>query len=112
MAYLVEDDNFDQTSSDLDVREKGGYVRRLVLVKSYSDDQEREIESLLYIAEPGNPDWVGPQEAEQSARQILGARGPSGANPDYVFSLAKALRELGHPDPHVDELERLCVILG
>lgn len=111
MAYLVEDDDFEQTSSDLDVREKGGYVRRDVLVKSYSQDEEREIECLLYIAEPGNPDWIGPQEPEQSARQILGAEGPSGANPDYVFRLAKALRELGHPDPHVEELERLCLIL-
>jgi cation transport protein ChaC len=99
MAYLITPDVFDH----LDYREKNGYLR--LSTDILFDDGLRET-GLLYIAAEDNPAFLGPASESDIARQIASAKGPSGANRDYVVALAASLRDLGLHDPHVFEVER------
>lgn len=64
------------------------------------------VRALMYLATEANPDYLGPAGEEAIARQVAGAVGPSGANPEYVFRLADALRAQGAHDPHVFAVDR------
>ncbi|MDB5792316.1 MAG: gamma-glutamylcyclotransferase [Massilia sp.] len=99
MAYLVTPEEF----AHLDHREKNGYLR---LATDIHFDDGSSVEGLVYIATQENAAFLGPASAAEIARQIAAARGPSGPNSEYLLELAKALRELGKPDPHVFEIER------
>jgi glutathione-specific gamma-glutamylcyclotransferase len=104
MAYLVTPEEF----AHLDHREKNGYLR---LATEIVFEDGSSVEGLVYIATHENAAFLGPASALDIARQIAEARGPSGPNRDYLLELAKALRELGKPDPHVFEIERHLVEL-
>lgn len=97
MAYLISPD----TLSALDIREKNGYLRKLVAL--HFDDGEQS-QGLLYIATSDNAAWLGDDSLERMADQIADAVGPSGPNTDYVLKLNDALNELGAPDVHVSTL--------
>jgi cation transport regulator ChaC len=99
MAYLVTPEEF----AHLDYREKNGYLR---LATSIHFEDGGSAEGLVYIATQENAAYLGPASEREIARQIAGARGPSGPNSEYLLELAKALRELGKPDEHVFEIER------
>jgi cation transport protein ChaC len=106
MAYLVTPQEF----AHLDHREKNGYLR-LATAIAFEDGSAGE--GIVYIATRDNAAWLGPADEDAIARQIAAARGPSGANADYLVELAAALRALGKPDPHVFALEeRLCGLIG
>lgn len=98
MAYLITP----QTLSQLDVREKNGYLR--VLTTLHMDDQHTE--GLVYIATEENAAFLGPAPEPDIARHIAASTGPSGPNRDYLVQLAAALRELEADDPHVFEIEQ------
>ncbi len=105
MAFRVCPSELERITDELDYREKGGYVRRQLLL----DLQDgRQVEALTYVAERDNPNYLGAAPPTALARQILGAVGPSGENIDYLQRLACVLRELGVDDPHVYGLEELC----
>jgi cation transport regulator ChaC len=99
IAYLVEHPVFDH----LDHREKNGYERRDVTLQFDTGSAA----GVVYIAPVGNHAFLGPAPLEAMARQVLASRGPSGANTEYLYALARALRELDADDPHVFELETL-----
>jgi cation transport protein ChaC len=99
MAYLVTPEEF----AHLDHREKNGYLR---LAIDIAFDEGGSAEGLVYIATQENAAYLGPASESEIARQIARARGPSGPNSEYLLELAKALRELGKPDPHVHAIER------
>jgi len=99
MAYLVTPEEF----AHLDYREKNGYLR---LATDIHFEDGGSAEGLVYIATQENAAYLGPASEREIARQIAGARGPSGPNSEYLLELAKALRELGKPDEHVFEIER------
>ena len=83
------------------------------IVRTYETGQEdnvlyvvRELiqaRSLAQILDEEGP--MPPQKMMNIARQIAASIGPSGPNQDYLFNLAKALRELGDHDDHVFEIE-------
>jgi cation transport protein ChaC len=98
MAYRVAPATFAQ----LDFREKNGYLR---FTTTLDFGAGASAEGLVYIATADNAAWLGPADPADIARHIASAIGPSGSNPDYVFSLARALRELGVEDPHVVAVE-------
>lgn len=52
--------------------------------------------ALVFIAsdDEANPNWLGPAAPDAIAEQIAHATGPSGANCDYVYRLAEAMREV------------------
>jgi len=100
MAYRVEHRVFEH----LDHREKNGYERHRVEISLL--DSARTVAGNLYVAADDNPAFLGPDEPEKMAAHILGARGPSGDNLEYLLQLAHALRELGEQDEHVFDLEQ------
>ena len=100
-AFLIEPDVFEH----LDHREKNGYERLRVRIEF----ETHSTDGVVYLAQPGNPAFLGPAPIEDMARHIDRSVGPSGSNRDYLLNLARALRELGADDPHVFELERLVL---
>jgi len=52
--------------------------------------------ALVFIAseDEANPNWLGSAEPVAIAEQIAHAAGPSGANCDYVYRLAAAMRKV------------------
>lgn len=104
VAYHLSERVYHAMLERLDRREVGGYDRhRLTLHRTGGDPVG---ESLVYVATPDNPGYLGPAPLSQMAQQILHAVGPSGRNRDYVYQLAEALRARGLDDPHVFELDQ------
>jgi cation transport regulator ChaC len=95
-AYLIEHDVFEH----LDHREKNGYTRHDVRL-AFDDAC---VDGVTYVAHPDNEAFLGDAPLDVIARQILVSRGPSGANVEYLYELARALRDLDVDDPHVFEL--------
>jgi len=98
-AYLITPGVFHH----LDLREKNGYLR-FATQMTFRDGSQAE--GLVYIATRGNPAYLGPASERAIARQIAASAGPSGPNRDYLLHLARALRELGEDDPHVQAIEK------
>jgi cation transport regulator ChaC len=98
IAYLITPVVFDA----LDRREKNGYLRHLAPLVF---DDGSSVDGLVYLADEHNAAWLGPASNAAIAAQVAHARGPSGANRDYVLQLAEALRALGADDPHVFAIE-------
>lgn len=99
MAYLVEPTVFDH----LDHREKNGYVRVRTCIQCTTDETLQP--AVVYVADPHNHAFLGDAPLVAIAHQIATSRGPSGANAEYLFELAAALRNLEIVDAHVFELE-------
>jgi cation transport regulator ChaC len=104
----------------LDHRERGGYDRvevEITLVdlplgsgahQAREPNRAREprnVVGVVYIAGPENENYLGAASTRAIARQIAAASGPSGANPEYVFELARSLRAMGAEDAHIFEVE-------
>ncbi len=100
VAYLVDAAVF----AHLDHREKNGYERTEVDIAFRDGDA---VEGVTYIGAPGNFAFLGPAPVAAIAAQIATARGPSGANADYLLELASALKALGAADAHVRELAEI-----
>ncbi len=114
-AYHVPAGDPDGVLAGLDHREQGGYERVSVELSLAPDatGAGRVVHGLVYIAGPRNAHYLGPASLAAIATQVAGAVGPSGANPEYVFELARSLREIGAEDPHVFALEaELAALLG
>jgi cation transport protein ChaC len=97
-AYRLNPNSRDQVLAHLDHREKGGY-ERLELDLYFQDGGS--VQGLLYHATRDNPEFLGEQNLQSMARQIVNAHGPSGANTEYVLRLESALEALGARDDHV-----------
>jgi cation transport protein ChaC len=102
VAYRLPEDDAAGILAALDYREKGGY-RRLSIDVAFGDGSAQ---ALTWLAEPGNPNHLGPAPAEVIAAEAARSSGPSGPNEEYVLRLADALREIGAEDAHVFEVER------
>jgi cation transport protein ChaC len=102
VAYRLDADQIEAVLAHLDLRERGGYARREVMLELDGSDPQRGV---VYLATPENHNYLGPAELPAIADQIARAHGPSGPNSEYLLRLAEALRGLGADDPHVFELE-------
>lgn len=102
MAYRVGADERETVMANLDHREKGGYCRidaELILAPG-----AERVPGIAYLANPENPNYLGPATLDAIAAQVRASHGPSGANLDYVLKLAEALRAIGADDRHVFDL--------
>ena len=93
-----------QTFEQLDFREKNGYERFEVKLDL---EDGTALEALIYIATEGNFAYTGEAPLHELAEIIAQSSGPSGANKDYLYELADALRSIGAHDPHIYELDAL-----
>lgn len=112
-AYEVPHGDPENVLAGLDHRERGGYDRVDVEILLYEETRStdvpedhrsrepRSVAGLVYIAGPENTNYLGAASIENIASQIAASCGPSGANPEYVFELARSLREMGAEDAHV-----------
>lgn len=103
MLYRVDESERDAVLATLDHREQGGYTRLDVRAFLHGSDA---VSALAYFASPDNANYLGSASVAEIAAQVRSARGPSGANVDYVTRLAASLRELGIDDEHVFAIER------
>ena len=85
----------------LDYREKNGYQRCTREVRDRFGARRR---ALVYLAEPGNPAWLGPAPEPALVAQLCTAQGPSGRNIDYLRALHRTLHQLRITDPHIEAL--------
>ena len=104
VAYRLDREAASGVIDGLEVREKGGYRRRRV--RLIFPDAEPAT-GWLYVATPGNPNYLGPATLDEIADQVRRSRGPSGDNVEYVLELARSLRDMGAEDAHVFALEAL-----
>lgn len=104
-AYLIAAENRISVLGHLDYREKGGYSMHEVDM-AFPRENNDTARGLIYIATPGNPNWLGEAPLMSIAYQVLESVGPSGDNVEYVLELAKALRNMGAEDDHVFDLAR------
>jgi cation transport regulator ChaC len=105
IAYQVEARGLERVLEALDHRERGGYAR--LELPLHFGSETADARALVYVAMPDNPNFLGPAPLAEIARQVLGASGPSGPNPEYVLLLARALAELAARDDHVFALAEL-----
>jgi len=107
VAYRVAPDVAAEVLAGLDHRERGGYARIELALELLRPGAPVVIASArTYLATSDNPHYLGPAPLPAIARQIVGSRGPSGANLEYLLRLAQTLRELEADDEHVFALER------
>ncbi len=113
VAYRLDEANAEAILAELDVRERGGYVRMEVDLElnepaeptpADSAPSPHVVAGLTYQGWPGNRNYAGPAPIAEIASQIDEATGPSGANADYVRDLHAALDAMGAQDPHVAAL--------
>ncbi len=104
-AYRIDESQRDDVLAHLDHREKGGYERQDVTLHFRDDAAPHR--ALVYVATHANPEYLGPASLEALAIQVRTARGPSGANIEYVLRLADALRAMNAHDDHVFALAAL-----
>jgi len=99
MAYRVPEHALEAVFSYLDYREKGGFSRYLLEFYE-TDDQQPSCNVYVYVAEPDNPNYLGPAAISEMAKQIHCSTGPSGPNIEYLMKLAEGLRLIGVSDDH------------
>lgn len=99
VAYLITPNEFNL----LDVREKNGYLRKVIDIQF---DDGKRAEGVMYLADEGNSAFLGPACEQVIARHIAACQGPSGENSEYLLKLAQSLRELGEYDEHVFAIEQ------
>ena len=105
LAFRIAADHKETALKALDIREKGGYDRVMLPCHKHHHDEEIVCdESLVYIANEENEEYLGPAPTEAIAQQILECTGPSGPNRDYLFNLADSLSNFGFDDDHVQSI--------
>lgn len=104
-AYRVDLGEAERVLAALDLREQAGFVRtRLPLFDAPAGSPFAE--GITWVAGAENPHFLGELPEVEIAEYVRDRHGPSGANADYVLSLAEALRALDVRDPHVDAIAR------
>tara|TARA_B100000700_G_scaffold276829_1_gene323718 strand:- start:9374 stop:9919 length:546 start_codon:yes stop_codon:yes gene_type:complete len=111
MAYLISAEDRDRVFGHLDYREKEGYSMNEVQI-SFPQSTGGGVRSLVYIAGPENPNWLGDAPLAEIAAQVIESAGQSGRNTEYVLELARALRHMKAKDTHVFDLATLINASG
>ena len=105
MAFEIEEAMAAKIFDQLDYREKNGYERCQSLLQFGPGSGDEPVEGIFYVANEGNPAFLGPASAAEIAQQISVSGGPSGSNAEYLLNLAEALRQRSIDDQHVFDIE-------
>ena len=68
------------------------------------------VPAVLFLLDRAHPQYAGRLPTETAARVVAGARGASGANPDYVASAVSHFAELGIHDKRIDAIHRQVAV--
>mgnify|MGYP000966315347 CR=1 FL=1 len=110
MAFRVAAESSTAVERYLREREQvTGVYRSEVRPVTLLGREPESVRALTFIAHRGHRQYAGRLQLAEEARIVLGSRGVSGRNLDYVLSTARHLKELGIRDRH---LERLVTLLG
>ncbi|KZC08725.1 Cation transport regulator-like protein 2 [Dufourea novaeangliae] len=116
VAYKISSQDIDNVVKHLDYREKGGYERKrnlesAKLIPTNPDNTPFYI--TIYIGGEDNPNYAGVEDESTIAKQILVSHGPSGANTEYLYKLASAMRIIAPNvyDEHLFTLESAVKVL-
>jgi cation transport protein ChaC len=107
IAYKINEHEQASVINHLDYREKGGYERTPTLFYP-KDKNKTPFEIIIYVANNNNPQYAGPADVDSIANQIVKSVGPSGTNVEYIFNLAKAMRDIAPEvnDEHLFTIEK------
>ena len=109
VAYHIPPDKVGEVKDYLDIREVNGYSIQYASFHPAEQGQP-QLECLVYIGLPSNPQFLGAQEPHALAQCIARSAGPSGRNSEYLLMLEQSLNGLApeSADSHVTDLaERL-----
>lgn len=102
-AFRVDAANTMATIAYLREREQATavYIERHCPVRL---DDGRQVAALVYVVDRSHRQYAGRLPREVLLRHVLGGRGKSGHNPDYVLATHDHLAKLGVHDPTLDWL--------
>ncbi|KAF8883822.1 ChaC-like protein [Infundibulicybe gibba] len=111
IAYTIDPVFEAEVREYLDYREKDGYTMETLDI--YGIDQTTGTERVLihgafcYVGRNDNPSFIGSEPLDVLAGNIWKSVGPSGANKDYLYMLADAVKTLSPDsfDSHLVALE-------
>ncbi|MDC2964520.1 gamma-glutamylcyclotransferase [Gammaproteobacteria bacterium] len=104
VAYNVAKLDANEVLQKLDARERNGYERMETVATSclgYS------FECLTYVAKPNNPYYSEEDSLHSIAKQAALAKGPSGANREYIMLIIQELRRLGVYERHAEAIWKI-----
>ncbi|KAK5088049.1 hypothetical protein LTR05_002265 [Lithohypha guttulata] len=106
-AYHIIPSKVKEVQEYLDIREINGYSIQHTPFHP-ADRTQPDIECMVYIGMPDNPQFLGALDPHDVASKIHESRGPSGENQEYLFNLETALLQLSpdSKDLHVSDLAR------
>nr|POE78226.1 putative glutathione-specific gamma-glutamylcyclotransferase 2 [Quercus suber] len=113
-AYRIPSAHVAAVKEYLDIREINGYSIQYAPFTpgeaAKGELPQGQIDCLVYIGLPDNPQFLGPQDPQSLAEHIIKSRGPSGENKEYLYQLEAALDGLSPEsnDPHITDLARRC----
>ncbi|CAE6532926.1 unnamed protein product [Rhizoctonia solani] len=109
VCYTINPEHAAEMREYLDHREKDGYTIKHLDVWGVVDGVEKIIvpNATCYVGRSDNPSFVGSEPVPALARKIWESSGPSGPNKEYLYHLARAVRELAPEsfDSHLSALE-------
>lgn len=105
VAYHIIPERVQEVREYLDIREINGYSIQHTPFHP-ADSIRKEINCLVYIGMPDNPQFLGRLDPQDVAVTINQSRGPSGENREYLFNLETALLALSEQseDGHITDL--------
>ena len=101
MAYRLPAGNNSDILDHLDHRERGGYDRLDIDIYLIN---EQPVKGITWFACENNPNYLGEASPHTIARQIIGSKGPSGENIEYIYRLEESLSSINVSDPHVTQI--------
>ncbi|KIV90461.1 hypothetical protein PV10_07767 [Exophiala mesophila] len=107
VAYHIIPSKVAEVKEYLDIREINGYSIQYTPFHP-ADTASPDLNCLVYIGLPNNPQFLGPLLPETIAETINASIGPSGENREYLLHLEDALENLSplSHDEHISDLAR------
>lgn len=105
VAYHIIPERVKEVKEYLDIREVNGYSIQHTPFHP-ADQSRQDINCLVYIGLPNNPQFLGALDPNDVANTINQSKGPSGENREYLLNLEEALLALNpqSKDDHITDL--------
>ncbi len=107
MAFKVAPENWQHTLHYLREREQ----QTMVYLEAHRsirllDDEGSKVRAVTFVADRKHNQYAGALPLEEQLKIVKGAKGLSGANPEYVLNTYEHMKEMGVKDQNVEWLAR------